>query len=377
MSNVMDYLDWRGDLTFKQAGFNEVDNLILSQVSYVVLDGIVPGIESRESVTAAEASAAYFLRHTEEEIEAGTSFIHMIPFLLKKMAESRRYCDARLSKYVNHIDVEQQKQFSAVQIALSDGTTYISYCGTDDTLVGWQEDFNMCFQTVPSQLSAVEYLERTTLGFWPRYRLGGHSKGGNLAIYAATKCSKKAKRRIVSIFNNDGPGFTKDMIDDPDYRETISKVQSFVPEGSIIGMLLEHSGKYTIVGSSQKGIMQHDALSWEVLGSSFVKKEERTAESVMFEDTFKGWLADLDDTRKERFITDLFDAIRATGAENLSEIGGNGLKRMTNLFKSLGRMEPENREIINKLLSTFTSEYNKKIVMPLIEKIVPQGNAKK
>lgn len=376
MGNVMDYLDWRGDLTLRNAEFNEIDNLILALVSYVVLEGIVPGVDSKESVSVEEAAKAYFLRHTAEEIEAGTSFIHMIPFLLKKMGESRRFKDARLSNYVNHIDVDQQKQFSALHITLDDRTTYISFCGTDDTIVGWQEDFNMSFKIVPSQTEAVEYVEQTMKGFFRKYRLGGHSKGGNLAIYAATKCSAKLKKRILAVYNNDGPGFSKEMISEPAYREAMAKMNSYVPESSIIGMLLEHGGKYKIVGSSQKGVMQHDGLSWEVLGRHFVECEERTTESVMFEETLKGWLYDLDEKQKENFISDLFDAIHATGAENLSEIGGSGLRGMTALFKSLSKMDSENKEVINKLFSAFTNEYNKKVVMPILERIVPQVGMK-
>lgn len=375
MGNVMDYLDWRGDLTFSEAPFNEVDNLILSQVSYVVMDGIIPDPESKGSITIAEASRAYFLSHTEAEVEAGTSFIHLVPLLFKKMAESRRYKHAKLSCYVNHIDEETQKQFSAVHIALGDKTIYISYCGTDDTIVGWQEDFNMCYKTIPSQIEAVEYLENTTRGITPKYRIGGHSKGGNLAIYAASKCSKKVKRRIMEIYNNDGPGFSKEMMDDEDYRETLAKVHAYVPEASIIGMLLEHRGHYTIVGSSQKGIMQHDALSWEVLGSKFVQRKERTAESLMFEETLKNWLDGMNDEQKEKFISDLFDAIHATGAKNLSEISGGGLKSMTALFKSLTHLDDENKEVINKLWTALTDEYGKKIVKPILDKIVKKSES--
>ncbi|MDD3361890.1 MAG: DUF2974 domain-containing protein [Hespellia sp.] len=376
MGNILDYLDWRGDLTLRNAEFNEVDNLILALVSYVVLEGIVPGVDSKESVSVEEAAKAYFLRHTAEEIEAGTSFIHMIPFLLKKMGESRRFKNARLSNYVNRIDVDQQKQFSALHITLDDRTTYISFCGTDDTIVGWQEDFNMSFKIVPSQTEAVEYVEQTMKGFFRKYCLGGHSKGGNLAIYAATKCSAKVKKRILTVYNNDGPGFSKEMVSDPAYREAMAKMNSYVPESSIIGMLLEHGGKYKIVGSSQKGVMQHDGLSWEVRGKHFVECEERTTESVMFEETLKGWLYDLDEKQKENFISDLFDAIRATGAENLSEIGGSGLRGMTALFKSLSKMDSENKAVINKLFSAFTNEYNKKVVMPILGRIVPQVGTK-
>ena len=376
MANMMDYLDWRGDLSFRESGFNEVDNLILANVSYIELEGIVPGVGQKSAVTVREAANAYFMQHTEEEVENGTSFIHLMPFLLKKMGESRRYGDAILSNYVNVIDLNKQQQFSAMHITLDDKTTYVSFAGTDDTLVGWQEDFNLSFQVVPSQIAAVDYVEKTTRGFTRKYRFGGHSKGGNLAIYAAAKCSKWVKRRILAIYNNDGPGFTEEMMKDPQYHETIEKVHYFVPEATIIGVLLEHQGKYKIVGSSQKGIMQHDALSWEVLGTHFAERHERTVESVMFEDTFKEWLRGLDDERKKIFIAELFDSIRATGAENLSEIGGSGLKGGIALLKSLSKMGDENKAVINKLLSTFTNEYNKKVVLPILERIVPQVSGK-
>ena len=194
MGNIMDYLDWRGDITFEQSPFNEVDNVILAQLAYVNFRDIIPSPEEKRSITLKEASQMFFDMYTENELKQDKSF------LMKKAAASKRFGNLILSNYVDTVDETLEKQFGAFHIRISPKHTYVVFRGTDDTLVGWKEDFNMSFiMPVPSQEAAVEYINSTCQYIRGRLYIGGHSKGGNLAIYSAVKCSESKKKDRLCI----------------------------------------------------------------------------------------------------------------------------------------------------------------------------------
>ena len=210
MANVLDYLEWRGDLSIQAAPFNEVDNLILSQLVYVDFEGIVPGEDSEEEISLMEASRIFWEKHTEEEILEKVSMTKSAPFLMREMARTRRFEKIRLSKYVNDISDEEQSQFSVVKVTMEDESIYIAFSGTDNTIVGWRENFNMGFLAeTPGQLKAVSYLNRTVTEQDTVVRVGGHSKGGNLSVYASVKCNPQIQEKIVHVYSNDGPGFRR------------------------------------------------------------------------------------------------------------------------------------------------------------------------
>ena len=219
MGNIMDYLDWRGDITFEQSPFNEVDNVILAQLAYVNFRDIIPSPEEKRSITLKEASQMFFDMYTENELKQDKSFISEAPFLMKKAAASKRFGNLILSNYVDTVDETLEKQFGAFHIRISPKHTYVVFRGTDDTLVGWKDDFNMSFiMPVPSQEAAVEYINSTCQYIRGRLYIGGHSKGGNLAIYSAVKCSERVRKKIDCVYNNDGPGFDVNMIKSAKYQ---------------------------------------------------------------------------------------------------------------------------------------------------------------
>ena len=216
MSNIMDYLVWRGDLDWNASAFNEVDNVVLSELVYVDFSDIVPGIGG-ESISLAEANERFFAQHTEEEINARVSSTKMAAFMMREMAETKRYKDIRLANYINDIRLDEQSQFCAMTVELGDGFCNVVYSGTDSTIVGWKEDFNMAFTPeIPAQKYAAEYLRQVSgaLPFRPLL-VGGHSKGGNLAVYAAVFCGQDVQNRILAVYNNDGPGFYSSLLSLP------------------------------------------------------------------------------------------------------------------------------------------------------------------
>ena len=293
MGNVMDYLEWRGDLTFEQSPFNDVDNVILAQLAYVDFRDVIPSLQMNRGITLKKASEIFFDLHTEEELSRDKSFIKDAPYLMKKAASTKRFKDVILSDYVDTIDETLEKQFGAFHIKLTPQLTYVAFRGTDDTLVGWKEDFNMSFiSPVPSQEDAVKYLNDTCSYIRGRLYVGGHSKGGNLAIYSAINCNKRVKKKIKCVYNNDGPGFSEKVVQSPEYEKMIKKVHTYIPQTSIIGRLLNHKEETTIIKSTQMGIMQHDLYSWQVLGAKFVE-DELTNSSEFIDQKITNWLREV------------------------------------------------------------------------------------
>ncbi len=343
MANIFDYLDWR-DIELKKVEFNEIDNLILSRLSYLPLDGIV----KNEEISIKDAYKKYqglekkgkFLWDGDEE-------------LFLRLSRSKRFGSMKLTYYVNKIDVIQEKQFSGVSIVMPDETIYVAFRGTDNTIVGWKEDFNMCFsELVPAQIDAVKYLENVAKKYNKKIRVGGHSKGGNLAVYASAFCNSKIKERIINVYNNDGPGFCDRVIKSEEYKNILDKVHTYIPQSSIIGRLLNHEEKTTILKSTQTGIMQHDLYSWQVLGDKFVK-DELTNSSKFIDKTVTNWLKEVKPEQREEFINTLFEILNATQAETLSDIKGQWFKNSITIVNTYKNLNKESKEIMTKTLSAF------------------------
>lgn len=363
MSTIMDYLSWRGDLTFAQSPFNEIDNLILSCLSYVELEGIVP--EHQGSVTIAEASADFFGMHSEEEIADYRSFLRQVPFLLKAMAKTKRFGGAELMHYVNNISAKRELQFSAVEIFLGDGTSYIAYRGTDDTLIGWREDFNMSIGSVPSEHIAAEYLSQTGSFNRRMLRVGGHSKGGHLALYAAAKCGRDVQRRILGVYNNDGPGFNHDLSEDEDFKKIQPRIRRFIPEFSIVGMLMHHNVKPTVIQSSGVGIYQHNAFNWQAEGVRFLRSPSLSPAAEGFGESMKMWLEQMNLSERQLFIDDMFSVLDASGAVTVSELQTQGLRSMAPMLRQLNALHPETKEKIDLLLRLLISQWTESRRTPL------------
>ncbi len=316
MADMLDYLAWRGDIEFPQMSVNPVDALIFSTLSYIQFEDIVPD-NPMQSISLAEAAAGLFSLSVPENRVRVKKDLE----LLDAAAKSHRFDNIRMSFYRSILIPEEDTQFAAVTIFLEDGSAYIAFRGTDNTLVGWKEDFNMTFQSsIPAQRLALEYVQEFAAAHPIPIWMGGHSKGGNLAVYAAAKCGELLQKRIVEVHNQDGPGFSEAMMKDPGYQNILPKLRSYVPQSSVIGMLLEHEEPYTIIKSSQIGLMQHDPYSWMVMGANFLPVEELTADSRFLDHTFKNWLAKMSKEDRSEFFDTVFELLASGDAERTGEI---------------------------------------------------------
>lgn len=349
MGNIMDYISWRGDLSFAQSEFNEVDNLILACFSYVNLDGI-PAVTKQKGIGLKKLTEEFMKLHTMKELEADKSFIRLAPFMMMEMAKSVRFGKCVVRNYVNDIVTEAEQQFAAMEIVLEDGTSYVSFRGTDDTIIGWKEDFNLSTGVVPAQKRAIEYLQKISEHTDGMLRVGGHSKGGNLAIYGSVMC-KSAHEKILEIYSNDGPGFSREFQELPETKEMMPKIIRIIPEYSIIGTLLEHEKEPVIVASSSKGLLQHDGFSWEVQGPALVRRDSLNKTALRFIEILHKWIDGMDTEQKRLLIEDLFATLQASGYENLSEVQSGGLKSLAAMVKRVEKFAPESRGMMQELLT--------------------------
>ena len=342
MPNIFDYLKWR-DLKLEKVEFTEVDNLILSRLAYFPLDNAV---EDKE-ITVKDAYEKYLtVKHKGRILQEEDS--QLFPLL----ANSIRFGKLKLTEYVNKIDLNNEEQFSSVTILMPNGMIYISYRGTDNTIVGWKEDLNMSFkELVPAQTTAKNYLNRIAEKYKDRQIIvGGHSKGGNLAVYAAAYCEPKIQERIIKVYNNDGPGFCDKVVNSEEYNRILNKVHTYIPKSSIIGRLLNHKEEKTILESTETGIMQHDLYTWQLIGGKFIKAE-LTNSSKFIDKTLTDLLLNVSVEQRSLCIDVLFEVLKATKAETLSEINENKFSNIITMIKTYKNLDEENKEIVTKVLN--------------------------
>jgi len=274
------------------------------------------------------------------------------PQLIRDLSSSKRFGNCQLFGFVNHVNEDSEIQFSALCIDIGDGSSFVAFRGTDTSLVGWKEDFNMSFkETIPSQLEAVNYLEKMAAMINGPLRLGGHSKGGNLAIYAASYCEKKIKHRITDIYSNDAPGFHGKVISSAGYAEIKSRIHFYIPQSSIIGMFLEHGTEYKVIKSSETGLMQHSLYTWEVTHNDLIYADEVTSSSLFVDKTVRDWLSALDNDQRERFIDAVYQILNNSDVKSLGDLESSWLVSVGRIIKSIGNTDEATRKLILKTIS--------------------------
>lgn len=351
---VFDYVNWRGDLSFAQDPFNEVDSVILSMVCFLDFSGIVPAPHEQGSITLAEAMSQMPERF-EGDRRLGAILPDDILYMSHAAARAPRYMDAKLFAFENTIDEEKEMQFCALSFRLSDGSLFVAFRGTDDTIVGWKEDFNMTFLShIPAQERAAAYLNEVAGRHAGPIRTGGHSKGGNLAVWSAVHCNPAVRSRILFAYSNDGPGFTREMLESYEYITMRDRCMNYVPQSSLVGMLMEHDENYQIIYSNKNGLMQHDPYSWAVCRNRYVYLEERSAFGEHSDAAMRLWLSTMPPEERHELVDDLFELLESTGAKTLTELTQNkGV--VTSAVKTLSTYEKHRRKRLAKLFARFVA----------------------
>lgn len=327
MGNVVHYLKWRGDLTMLERPFNDIDNLILSMLIYVDYEKIRSEIRCGNQMKLSEA-----LNELLERGYTSKCLMEVKSDFLCEVSKSKRFRNIDISDYRDIYDEKRNCQFAAIKFSLEDGTAYIAFRGTDKTIVGWRENFMMSFKETNAQLESVAYINDVIEKEDIAFRIGGHSKGGNLAVYSSVKCKPDIQNKILEIYNNDGPGFCKEIIQDNLLNSIKNRIHRIVPEYSVIGMLFEMDVPFQIVRSSEKGINQHDPFSWQVEGTRLTTCNQLNPKAQYLNKILDSWIEEEDMEQRKIFVEQMFDAMEASGGKEIVEVtsGLNNIEKVVN-----------------------------------------------
>lgn len=352
MSNIIDYLCCEFD-PLSERPLGDVDSLVLSWLSYYRLLDDAKGARTMRG----EAVAGLYRMRRFGETTAIAAEPANSRYLLAALVANPRFGGMRLANYVEELDEIREKQFSAMTCRLPGGVTYLSFRGTDNTLVGWKEDFNLAFEReLPSQRAAREYLERVASRTRGPLYLGGHSKGGNLALYAAMTCSGKVARRIKAAFSHDGPGFTPEMMSSPTWEARAHLIRKTIPNQSLVGLVFDQQDDYTVVISTETGIMQHDPFSWEVEGTTFKIADRLSFSARHVEKGLNDWLAGLSRAEREQFVETLFAIFAAGGESTFAALTENWTVTVPAMLDYIGKLPPEQRDTFLSIIGALFRE---------------------
>lgn len=363
---LLDYLKWRNDVSFDVSSFNDVDNVILSCLAYTDFGELFS--EYNKIYCIEETFKLFCEKHSLQEVRESKQFLERVPLLFEDMVVGDRFKGTKIGYYKDVLEKETIKQFAAVVFFLPDGTNYIAFRGTDSTITGWKEDFLMsCSSDTEGAKEAVAYLNDVAKNIEGDLILGGHSKGGNFAMYASIFCDEEVKERITKVYNNDGPGFRGEIINTDEYKKAVPKICNIIPQTSIIGQLLSNYGKYTIIKSNATGIFQHDALTWEPTKDRFISSELDDF-SKFVKVALGTWLKELDDETRQSVVSTVFSMIEETEAETFKEFGDSLFKNSKIILKELVNLPKEKREELMTAMGSL-AQISGKAVFDKIPKI--------
>ena len=372
---LLDYLKWRNDVSLKISPFNDIDNVILSCLAYIDFGEFFAN--SDESYTLEEIFELFCKNHSLDEIRESKQFTERIALLLEEMVQADRFKGTKVVHYAEDLDKEKVKQFAAVTFILPDGTNYISFRGTDSTIIGWKEDFLMTFMAdTEGAKEAVKYLNEVSKLLEGELIVGGHSKGGNFAMFASAFCGKVVQDRISRVYNNDGPGFRDEVIKSSEYQAIVNKICTIVPQTSMIGQLLANESEQKVIESDAFGLYQHDAMTWKVKKDSFVEAE--LDEFGNFVDVALGsWLEKIDDETRLSIVSTVFSMIEETEAETFYEFSDSLFKNTGIMIKGLVKLPREKRTELMTALSSLVKVSGRTVLNRIPKQVEGIGIEKK
>lgn len=348
MGNIISYLEEYGKRSFKDIAFNEVDALVLSQFSYLKLDGLIPKIVEDERPVSLLTLAGHMderIVFSDERYEKDNRL------LFEHMLKSRRFSNMSFNYYTNLINEQVETQFCAMVCFLEGSIPIIIFRGTDENFVGWREDFNMAFKKpVTGQYLAKIYLAKVGEYIRSDFMIGGHSKGGNLAVYSSMNTQPDIRNRIQSIYSFDGPGFRPEILKSEDYDSISDRIYKYIPGSSVVGMLLEEHENYRVIESSSFGLLQHNPYTWKVNGHSFIEKSSLGKSSRFMNKALNEWLLTLDEEQLEVFGETLFYILEGCEMKNMIEVSRDWKKGINNMIHASKEVDEDTRDKINQIL---------------------------
>lgn len=348
MANAIDYLKWRGDIDFSKSPVNEIDLLILARLSYMPFDRIE--MKRKDTIGAiaekmADVDKKYYVSSGDDDF-------------IREVGNSERFKGLIVTDFEKNYDKKLELQFGAITIHLPNRILYVSFTGTTQELFGWKEDFNMSFmEKVPCQEEARKYINKIANKYHGKMYVGGHSKGGNLAIYASAFAKPEYQKRIISVLNYDGPGFMEHIINTTEYTKILSKIITYIPQDSVVGRLMTHREKVEIVESNQKGLMQHEVVTWQVLGTKINRLQSNTKESEMINETLTHWLESTTEEQRKVFFDCIFNIIEDSNFETINDLLKNWYKKIDAITGNYKKLSDEDRKVVNEMIMLFAKSF--------------------
>ena len=348
MGNLITYVQQYEAQTFQEKLVTDIDILVLTEIAYLPFDEIVS--------SSFEEKTAISLNQLGKEFETIKEKEHKNnPFMITKeriqlldvVSKSLRFKDVKVFGFMNDIDDELTKQFAAVCYQWEEESRWIIFRGTDESLTGWKEDFMMTYSDlIPAQIDAIEYLRKQAELFSGSLNISGHSKGGNLSLYASAMQEEDIQHRIQQIYCWDAPGVHRSILNTEGYQRVVSKAKRYIPQDSIVGLMLESQVPYHIIESQGSGISQHSALMWNIEEDHFVELTELTRNSQLTDQTFKQWTEVVSDEDLKLFFDTFFELIFEMGVETVNDVYYNFRMYMRQFFEKAYQMDTEKREIL-------------------------------
>lgn len=366
MGNIIDYVRECGKITFKERPLGEVDSLVLCQLAYLNYGPFVEGMDGEKCSVSIQD---IYLHSDRDRILDDYWYRENNKELFTAAARSARFGSLKVNYYVNVINVEDETQFCAMTYLLDDGTCYIAYRGTDATIVGWKEDLNLAFsKPLNSQYLSVEYMNRVSGYVKGDFYAGGHSKGGNLAVYAAMNCNEDVRKRLLHVYNNDGPGFRPEIRKLGNYEAVAERISKFIPRSSVVGMILEDHSDYEVVESRGVGLLQHNSYSWKIEGGAFVRAKNMRSGKLLMDRAMNEWILSLSQEETHAFVDTLYEVVSASEASNVFEFGADFKKSMQNIFGAMRNVDEDTKKAIQKIIHSLFETLVENIGQNILEK---------
>ena len=348
MKNMLDYIKEFGHVSFEERAFSEIDALVLTELEYLPLEKVVPSDENGEIFVTVKEIAEYMQEHKQELFDENPMMIteerHEVSQVI---VDAPRFQSLKFFGVVSVWDKDTTKQFAAVTVEVEPSVRLVIFRGTDDTLIGWKEDFLMTYSPlVAAQTDAKEYLAKQASLWGGDLMISGHSKGGNLAIYAAATQEEDVQLRIVDIFCFDSPGLYRSVLETKGYQNIVPLAMRYIPQDSLVGLMLESEVPYVIVKSNATGAMQHSAMTWEIEDGQFIKMEKLTKNSQLNDQTLKKWTESVSDEELELFWNVFFELLFSVGIDTVNDLYGQFMHYVQEFLKAAGDMDEEKREVL-------------------------------
>ena len=351
MKNMLDYIKEFGHVSFEERAFSEIDALVLTELEYLPLEKVVPSDENGENFVTVKEIAEYMQEHKQELFDENPMMITQERHEVSQViADAPRFQSLKFFGVVSVWDKDTTKQFAAVTVEVEPSVRLVVFRGTDETLIGWKEDFLMTYSPlVAAQTDAKEYLAKQASLWGGDLMISGHSKGGNLAIYAAATQEEDVQLRIVDIFCFDSPGLYRSVLETKGYQNIVPLAMRYIPQDSLVGLMLESEVPYVIVKSNATGAMQHSAMTWEIEDGQFIKMEKLTKNSQLNDQTFKKWTESVSDEELELFWNVFFELLFSVGIDTVNDLYGQFMHYVQEFLKAAGEMDEEKRELLTRI----------------------------